>query len=435
MRSPKLRTASALLTSLTLSLASCTSDEGTPSDAADSAGTDVAADVGDTDTSAADAAVGDGSGADGDDVVVTDPDTDDDADSAADAEVGPTIDPLGWALGDPGPFSVGYRRYTLTYDRPDVAEQRTITVNVWYPTDEPSHVPVAYLDTFQDRDSNLDSPPAPPVYPSGRYPVHLHSHGFQGFGGTSAFLMRHFASHGWLAIAPDHTGNTLLDHRDPLATSHYFLKEIDLSESLDLLDELPNEDPLHGLADTSRVVVSGHSFGVYATWAISGATFDMDVIRDECASGGVPSGTCTDAELAVFEAGVADPRVVATIGLAGSYRASWFGDSGYTTLQGPFLSLSGSEDGVGADEQFATVGDSVPLWWVLLEGGCHQTFALGGCPTLDTLVGWRIVSTYSLAFARHFLLGDAGTAVTDVLDGTDPVSELATLRRSAAVTR
>ena len=30
----------------------------------------------------------------------------------------------------------------------------------------------------------------------GGYPIHLHSHGYQGWGATSAFLMRYFVSHG-----------------------------------------------------------------------------------------------------------------------------------------------------------------------------------------------------------------------------------------------
>ena len=98
--------------------------------------------------------------------------------------------------------------------------------------------------------------------------------------------MRWFASHGWVVIAPDHTGNTFSDHRDPLPSSHFIARPRDIGALLDALDSLPADDPLSGVVDTGRVVLSGHSFGAYTTWSAAGAAFDMDRIREACQGGG-----------------------------------------------------------------------------------------------------------------------------------------------------
>ncbi|MFT6395608.1 MAG: putative dienelactone hydrolase [Bradymonadia bacterium] len=331
-----------------------------------------------------------------------------------------------WELGQAGPFNVGYRAYEITYDRPDIDGTRTISVGVWYPTNDTSGPSPAYLDVFLDPIPFEDAEPAPSFYGDG-YPVHVHSHGFQGYSGTSAFLMRHYASHGWLVIAPDHIGNTLLDHIDPLDNSHYFLKSIDISESLDMLEELPDGDPLRGLALTDEVIMSGHSFGTYACWSIAGATYDTEVVTAECDD--LSSGPCTPEELGIFLAGeLGDNRVVATVPLAGTYRASWFGDAGYESVSIPVLAMTGTEDNSNSSQsQWDRLGTVTNLTWVDLDGGCHQTFALGGCATMPMLEGFEIVNSYVLAFGRVHVLDDDSENTTGVLDGSIEVSERAAL--------
>ena len=62
--------------------------------------------------------------------------------------------------------------------------------------------------------------------------------------------------------------------------------------------------------------------------------------------------------------------------------------------------------------------------WLSLEGGCHQTFALGQCSTLDVELGFSIVSSYTLAFARNKLLQDKTTSIQDWLEGnTQPYAQ------------
>jgi predicted dienelactone hydrolase len=338
-------------------------------------------------------------------------------------------DMLTFAVDAVGPYRVGYRSLPLTYEPEGAAEPRTITVHVWYPTfDEEGETPV-YMFAFPDPGAFKDASLAPPARPDG-YPVHVYSHGWSGFGGTSANLMRYFASHGWVAVAPDHTGNTLADHVDALPISHYFLRSRDVSASLDALAELPAGDPLAGKALLDEVVLSGHSFGTFTTWATVGATFDVAEVQAMCDAGTTFREPCGAADVQVFAGGLGDPRVVAGIPMAGGTGEDpgWFGMGGYDAAGKPMMLMSGSEDPVGAENVWARV-DAIDLTWLDFEGGCHQLFALGGCEHFDEDAGWAAVATYALAFARRHVLGDVDARVAGILDGTEVVSDKVAFQR------
>jgi predicted dienelactone hydrolase len=329
------------------------------------------------------------------------------------------------ALSESGPFRVGYRTLSVDYMPEGTGGlARTIPINVWYPTNDLEGTRVTYAGLFIDADSWRDATLAPPVDPAG-YPVHVYSHGHRGFGGTSAALMRHFASHGWVAVAPDHTGNTFGDFTEPNPTNLYFLRSMDISQSLDALESLPSDDPLAGHLQTERVLMSGHSFGVTTTWASAGATYDVARIEARCEAGEIE---CTGAEIAAFAAGVHDARVVAAIGMAGALREDWFGSAGYETVSVPFFAMSGILDDVGADAQFAEV-TGMDLTWIDIEGGCHQAFALGGCDAVADEVVFPIINEYALAFGRRHVLVDARAEVESALDGSREISDLVTFQK------
>lgn len=365
-----------------------------------------------------------------DDDASTDTERADSADAGISADIGPPgdtrpVDPVDPSLLDfdlraPGPFAVGFRTLSHTYVPPGATAPRTISLNLWYPTTVRTGEHPSYMGFFEDLDVVLDAPPAPPVEATG-YPVHIYSHGHTGFGGTSAFLMRHFASHGWVAVAPDHTGNTMMDNIDPRPVALYYLRATDITATLDALKSLPDTDPLANRLRTDRVVMSGHSFGVHTCWASAGATFDMPLLEAGCAEGGA-FAPCTPDELAVFSAGVADPRVAAVIPMAGSIKRDLFGDAGHRTVKIPILAISGTADPVGAEGQYRSTA-GLDLTWVELKGGCHQTFALGLCDTLDPAIGFAVIDTFSLAFARRHILGDTSTSTLAILDGSTPLSD------------
>ncbi len=347
----------------------------------------------------------------------------DDDDSAA-APEGP--DPLAWDVTDFGPYNVGYRTWTHTYTPPGDIGERTIEVHLWYPTEDTSGEGFRYLGVFLEEDAWVGATPAPPVHADG-YPVHLYTHGHQGFAGSSAFLARRLASHGWVTIAPDHTDNTFIDNDSPRATSLFYTRSTDLSESLDQLDSV-GVTHLAGTPDTSKVLLSGHSFGSHSTWASGGATFDMEVIEDQCATGQVESGTCTPAEIEVFRGGLTDERVVAMIPMAGTPRESWFGPAGHLDVVHPILNMSGTDDDVGAQGMFDKSA-GLDFTWIDVQGGCHQLFGLGACDNIPTDEGFSIVGTYALAFGRAHVLGDTGEATLGILDHTVEVSDRVAFQR------
>ena len=116
---------------------------------------------------------------------------------AADMDTGEVVDPTAWALNEDGPFNVGFRSWEVVYTSPANGEERTIVFNLWYPTEATEGAPATYLglQAFEDAEVYTDAPPAASVY-GGTYPVLVHSHGHQGFGGVSSDLMKHVASHG-----------------------------------------------------------------------------------------------------------------------------------------------------------------------------------------------------------------------------------------------
>jgi len=345
-------------------------------------------------------------------------------DAAADAA--PDLEPdafyastLEFPVDGPGPFAVGFRTLEVAYAVPGTGEARTIVVDAWYPARAVEGEHPRFLNLFDDDESVIDAPARPPVGEA--YPVMVYSHGDRGFGGTSAFLMAHFASHGWLAVAPDHIGNLLTDNPRGELVAHFVERPADISATLDALEALPADDPL-SRGDVSRVVLSGHSRGVYTVWASAGAAYDLEAI-----AAGSPE--VTEGERSAFAAGLGDPRVVAGIGLAGGYRERWFGAEGWRAVAVPLQFHSGSADNPDALRAMFDRVDGLDLVWLELAEACHQTFALGICPTFDKELGFHIVEAHALAFARRHLLGDGDPRTVGIVEGEVAIDPAVTVRR------
>lgn len=336
---------------------------------------------------------------------------------------------LSFPVDGVGPFNVGYRTWKITYQSPGQSEPREIGFHVWYPTLDADGPHPVYLKLFQDPDVIEDASLAPPVEAAG-YPVHVYSHGSYGFAGTSADMMHYFASHGWVAVAPDHTGNTLGIPADKHTLSIFYLRSTDVSAALDELEKLDASDPLAGKCRTGNVVMSGHSFGTLTTWASGGATFDLAAIQAKCDNDEF-AAPCKPEELAVFAGGVADARVVAGIPLAGD-ATDWFTPEGYNAVNKPYMLMTGSADVSG--QGVFDLATSIDFTWLEFEGGCHQLFALGGCAEFDTALGYSLVNTYTLAFARTRMLGDASDQTAKILSGETVLSDKVTLLHEGPVT-
>jgi predicted dienelactone hydrolase len=255
-----------------------------------------------------------------------------------------------------GPFHTGYRHFDVTYQPPGVDGPRKIAINVWYPTRDEAGEGARYLGLQNDDQSFVDATVAEPLSACG-FPVVVYSHGFAAYGGNASFLMRHFASHGWVAVAPDHTLNTLLDRDRPPEWIQY-VRSLDITRTLDELAALPATDPLAGKLSLKQVVMVGHSFGAFTAWATAGAAWDVAGIQAKCDAGGHAPEACSAAAFAQYKAGVRDPRVIAAVPMAGSPDGDWFGDSGGDAVRIPILELSGSKDQRGIDALYAATTTS-----------------------------------------------------------------------------
>ena len=341
-------------------------------------------------------------------------------DSGVDAEVdapvpkiaAPTGDPLSWSFEKVGPYNVGHRSIEVTYRPPGQTADRTIPVDIFYPTLDADGEHPKYLKLFGDNDVYEDASAAPA--PATGWPVHVYSHGSNGFGGTSSDMAHWFCSHGWVYVAPNHVGNVLGAGEGKRPVSHNYVRSTDISAALDAVEKLAAPDPLAGKLRTKRVLMSGHSYGTLTTWASSGATFDPVAIQKKCDAGEFIA-PCTKEEIAVFTKGVADPRVVAGIPMAGD-PSDWFMADGLDAPKKPMLLMTGSLDVNGAPV-FARVTTN-DFTWIDFTGGCHQLFALGGCSSFPEKEGWALTNSWALAFGRRYVLGDAGARTTEIVTGT-----------------
>lgn len=353
------------------------------------------------------------------------------AETSPSNDAGTPIDPLSFSVKEAGPYSCGHRILEASYTPPAGLPERTVPVHIWYPSEAKEGDSPRYAGIFVDPVALEGVPLAPSPWKDGM-PVLVHSHGHKGFAGNSHRLMCHFASHGWVAAAPDHVGNTLGDTPEPRPLALYLRRPLDLGATLDLLSALPAGDALAGQVDLSRVAMSGHSFGTYTAWAMAGATFDTAAIEAACAAGDVAD--CTPALVAAFEGGLSDSRAKVVVPMAGGKNA-FFGDAGYDAAKVPVLLMTGSLDDVGAEVLFSEVS-GVDLTWVDVEGGCHQLYGLGNgvlgdeeCATLPDEEGFSIVNPWVLAYARVHVLGDGSAEATGIVEGKESLSDRAGVQR------
>jgi len=331
-----------------------------------------------------------------------------------------TVDPLSWDIQEPGPYQAGYTTFEITYDPGAGEPERTIPLRVWYPT-EANEGPPAVFEIGEDPESLYFAAPADPVHEAG-YPLHVFTHGHLGYAGSAAYLPRRLASHGWVSVAPNPIGNTFVTNIDPRPMSTYFLRSMDVTRAIDAIADLPADQPLSGQVDTSKVFLSGHSFGTFTIFASSGGSFDLDTIERRCADAEIE---CTDGGIEVFRAGLHDPRVVASYPMAGNPSSDWFGDRGHADVELPVFLITGTADDVGAQDLFDR-SEGMDLRWADVEGGCHQLFAAGSCSEVPAEEGFDIVATYATAFARAHVLDDAGDQAAAILDGSEAVTDRVT---------
>ena len=143
-----------------------------------------------------------------------------------------------------------------------------LKVQIWYPTLETDGEFIRYEGFLEGAALDGATPDCATAHP-----VVACSHGNAGVRWQSPFFGEHLATHGWIVVAPDHTGNTTFDYDQSRFEEVTLRRPGDLADSVDwLLGESEAGGAYEGCADPSDGYgVVGHSFGGYTVYAASGA--------------------------------------------------------------------------------------------------------------------------------------------------------------------
>ncbi|MEZ4865557.1 MAG: alpha/beta fold hydrolase [Caldilineaceae bacterium] len=298
-----------------------------------------------------------------------------------------------------GPFGVGFQILIN-----EAESGNGLEIQSWYP----ALVPASAEETIDYAVTLKDSTWQPTTQPiahghalrnaaidasRGPYPLVVLSHGFMLSPAWYHTLAEHFASYGFIVLAPDHPEEfdptfdemwkTLIDR--PAAVT----ATLDYAEAL----AAPG-GAMAGLINMANVAVVGHSYGGYTALAAAGAQYDMAAYKARCATLEVddpltffclpivPNETAMAerAGLAAVPDGLwpsfGDPRVTAIIPMAGdSYL---FDEAGLAQVTVPLMAIAGSADtGTPLDWGAKPAYDhaaSTQKSLVVLEGGEHMLF-------------------------------------------------------------
>lgn len=190
-------------------------------------------------------------------------------------------------------------------------------------------------------------------------PVVLFSHGLGGNKEGSAFLGKHWAARGYVAVFLQHPGSDDSVWKDtPLAqrmaalqkaagAENFLLRVKDVPAVLDRLEAwtASKDHPLSGRLDPKRVGMSGHSFGAITTQAVSG----QNILKG---------------------AGYTDPRIKAAVVMSPSSPRVGDPKSAFGAVKLPWLLMTGTND-------VAAIGDidlksRLAVFPALAEGGKYE---------------------------------------------------------------
>jgi hypothetical protein len=174
---------------------------------------------------------------------------------------------------EPGPAPVGVR--TLELSDPSRANRagtgpRTFAVEIYYPSTGAAvtGVPRDVVEVF-----GIELFPTPTyrdvARAPGRFPLIVYSHGSGGIRFENLALAAHLASHGYVVVAGDHPGDTLLDSGDEMETI-LTDRPRDVSFLIDrfLAFDAEAGNVFAGGIDSDRIGVTGWSFGGYPALAL-----------------------------------------------------------------------------------------------------------------------------------------------------------------------
>ncbi len=265
----------------------------------------------------------------------------------------------------PGSHAVGYRFFTTTR-----GHEQALTVRAWYPAARTTAEPGPITYTASNKFDETITPgeqitsvgqalaDAQPEQSDEPYPLVVFSHGFALSPIAYSTLVEHYASQGYVVLAPEH--NERFDGSLTGFWEELIDRPVDVRRTIDLAGQLTEPGaPLAGMIDLDNIAVVGHSYGGYTALAVAGARFDFAAYKARCAAltaddplnffcAPIPneSDMAMRAGLDEVPSGLwpafGDPRVKAAISLAGD--AYPFDQRGLAELEVPIMAMGGTID-------------------------------------------------------------------------------------------
>ena len=332
-----------------------------------------------------------------------------------------------------GPYPVGAT--TITID--DGVRDRPLTVEVWFPLDpavEVTQEAHSYSFVTGDTYVSAHAVSADPANAAvGPFPLVVYSHGSGGLRYIQSDYTETVASHGYVVVAPDHTGNTAVEQALGIETDFEQIgldRPLDVSAVIDavLTGATDETAPLAAIVDPESIAVAGHSVGGYTTYAVAsgvtanGVTVAPDdrvdaLITFAPAIGDGTDGRLTNDVLALIEqpalviTGTADESTpidpnVETVWAAASASPHYRVD----LVDGAHQSFT---DVCDYQEEVASLPDTTDIVVEFIE-----SYALGGCLP-DQMPHERakaLTNTFSVAFLDSvFRGGEMITAETNTI--------------------
>jgi CubicO group peptidase (beta-lactamase class C family)/pimeloyl-ACP methyl ester carboxylesterase len=350
-----------------------------------------------------------------------------------------------------GPYWVGYKPVVI-----GEGTDHPIDAGMWYPALNPNGDPeeIIYLMPWKIPSMPLDTEPLAyghalldaAINESGApYPLVVFSPGLGTAAPWYSNLIEHYASYGFVVLAPEHIETWDAEVRDKWSTS--IDRPLAIKRTLDYAEQATAAGgDMAGLIDMQHVAVEGHSYGGYTALAMAGAQYDLDAFNARCAA--LPPGdpnmffcaplVSREADMAA-RAGLdaipeglwpsfGDPRVTAIIPIAGD--AYLFDKVGLSKITIPMMAIGGTADtGTpydwgsklsydnassakkvlvtldGAEHTITTSCENLPWMYDTPFGGwiCFD-------PVWDKDRGMDLINHFSTAFLLDTLKGDAEAA-------------------------
>lgn len=290
-----------------------------------------------------------------------------------------------------------------------------LKLQVWYPTTENSTMLHQYDGLYMDTALDAPTPDCSAIRP-----VFAFSHGNQGIRWQSTFLTERLATHGFVVVAPGHTGNTTFDYSVERMPEMVFRRPLDIKDSIDWLFGTGGQEA--GLTDcldeSQGYAVGGHSFGGYTASAVGGAGFDYEASVAFCEAAG--GWLCDEFQAWVAEhpeaatAQLGDDRVWASIPLAPAGFEVLGAGAGSAEV--PFMVLGAEWDNATPMATqvrpiYEALGSEVKYLGMLKDAG-HMIFSMAcdltdfdECdePYLSTEEGHPEIQIAVTAFLQHVL--------------------------------